>query len=119
MTGVIASVMLLSNYSQSIAGMFTLLSVIVTAGNLPFYFACSLSMVIGARRFPGVSPRRGAMLSVVALAALTYCVFASIGIGIEPLLWALALVAAGAPVYWICHHPSGVPPETPIRAIDP
>ena len=118
-TGVIASVMLLSNYSQSIAGMFTLLSVIVTAGNLPFYFACSLSMVIGARRFPGVSPRRGAMLSVVALAALTYCVFASIGIGIEPLLWALALVAAGAPVYWICHHPSGVPPETPIRAIDP
>ena len=122
-TGVIASVMLLSNYSQSIAGMFTLLSVIVTAGNLPFYFACSLSVVIGARKFPGVSPRRAAMLSAVALGALMYCVFASIGIGIGPLLWALALVAAGAPVYWICRHPSGVPPSIvappPVARADP
>jgi APA family basic amino acid/polyamine antiporter len=109
-TGAIASVMLLTNYSQSIAGMFKLLSVIVTAGNLPFYFACSLAVVIGARSFPGTSPRRAGMLIAASLGALLYCVWASIGIGIEPLLWALALVAAGIPVYWICRYQAVVPP---------
>jgi APA family basic amino acid/polyamine antiporter len=121
-TGAIASVMLLSNYSQSIAGMFTRLCVIVTAGNLPFYFACSLSVVIGARNFPGTSPRRAGMLIAAALGALLYCTWASIGIGIEPLLWALALVAAGIPVYWICRYQAVVPPSmaksAPVTQVD-
>jgi basic amino acid/polyamine antiporter, APA family len=121
-TGSIASVMLLSNYSQSIAGMFALLSVIVTAGNLPFYFACSLSVVIGARSFPGTSPRRAAMLIAASLGAVLYCAWASIGIGIEPLLWALALAAAGAPVYWICRYQAVVPPSiaksAPVTQVD-
>jgi basic amino acid/polyamine antiporter, APA family len=121
-TGAIASVMLLTNYSQSIAGMFTLLSVIVTAGNLPFYFACSLAVVIGARSFPGTSPRRARMLIAASLGALLYCAWASIGIGIQPLLWALALVAAGIPVYWICRYQAGVPPlmakSAPVTQVD-
>jgi APA family basic amino acid/polyamine antiporter len=121
-TGVIASIMLLSNYTQSIAGMFTLLSVIVTAGNLPFYFACCLAVIIGARTFPGVSPRRAGMLTAVAACAAAYCAWASIGIGIEPLLWALALVAAGAPVYWICRYQAVVPPSlataAPVTRVD-
>ena len=103
--------MLLSNYSQSIAGMFTKLSVIVTAGNLPFYFACSLAVVIGARRFPGVSPQRATFLIAASLGAALYCAWATIGIGIEPLLWALALAAAGVPVYWICRYQAVVPPS--------
>ncbi len=121
-TGVIASIMLLSNYTHSIAGMFTLLSVIVTAGNLPFYFACCLAVVIGARTFPGVSPRRARILTAVAACAALYCAWASIGIGIEPLLWALALVAAGAPVYWICRYQAVVPPSiaksAPVTQVD-
>jgi basic amino acid/polyamine antiporter, APA family len=109
-TGVIASIMLLSNYAHSIAGMFTLLSVIVTAGNLPFYFACCLAVILGARAFPGVSPQRARRLIAVAVCAATYCTWASIGIGIEPLLWALALAAAGAPVYWLCRYSGAVSP---------
>jgi basic amino acid/polyamine antiporter, APA family len=120
-TGVIASTMLLSNYTQSIAGMFTLLSVIVTAGNLPLYFACCLA-VIGARTFTGVSPQWARMLIAVAECAASYCAWASIGIGIEPLLWALALVAAGAPVYWICRYQAVVPPSiaksAPVTQVD-
>jgi APA family basic amino acid/polyamine antiporter len=121
-TGLIASVMLLSNYSQSIAGMFTLLSVIVTAGNLPFYFACALAVVIGARRFPDTSPRRATMLIASSIGAAVYCAWASIGIGIEPLLWSLALVAAGIPVYWICRYQAVVPPSmaksAPVTQVD-
>jgi APA family basic amino acid/polyamine antiporter len=121
-TGLIASVMLLSNYSQSIAGMFTLLSVIVTAGNLPFYFACALAVVIGARRFPDTSPRRATMLIASSIGAAVYCAWASIGIGIEPLLWSLALVAAGIAVYWICRYQAGVPPSmaksAPVTQVD-
>ncbi|MEA3177357.1 MAG: basic amino acid/polyamine antiporter, family [Gammaproteobacteria bacterium] len=121
-TGAIASVMLLSNYSQSIAGMFTKLSVIVTAGNLPFYFACSLAVVIGARRFPGVSPQRATFLIAASLGAALYCMWATIGIGIEPLLWALALAAAGVPVYVICRYQAVVPPSmaksAPVTQVD-
>jgi len=122
LTGAIASVMLLSNYSQSIAGMFTLLSVIVTAGNLPFYFACSLAVVIGARRFPGVSPRRATWLIAASLGAALYCVWATIGIGLVPLLWALALAIIGVPVYLICRYQAVVPPSiaksAPVTQVD-
>lgn len=100
-TGTIASLMLLSNYSQSIAGMFTLLSVVVTAANLPLYFACSLAIVVlGRRGTPVATKSRGVILTAAAVCAALYCAWVSIGIGIKPLLWTVALCAVGVPVYW-------------------
>ena len=114
-SGVIASAIMLCNYTQSIAGLFTLLSVIVTAGNLPVYFACSLALVVlrrrGVREFEG-SPSRTA--AAAALCATVYCVWVTIGIGLEPLLWTLGLSAFGVPLYWVSRlvrssHPPVVP----------
>lgn len=102
-TGAITSVMLLSNYSDSIAGMFGFLNIVVTAGNLPFYFACSLAVVL--------SPGQSRLVRAAAFGAFVFCAWATIGIELRPLAWAVGLAAAGLPVYWFCRHQAGVPPS--------
>ena len=99
LTGLITSVMLLSNYTGSIAQGFVFLSVVTTAGGLPLYVADSLA-VLRLRR-AGVSARRGraTLHSVAALLTVVYCVWVSLGIGMRPLLWGVALGVAGIPVY--------------------
>src|SRR5262249_17601981 len=101
LTGAMASVMLLSNYTRSINGLFTLLSVIVPAANLPMYFACTLAIVaMGRRGGAGAASRPTLTVMVAAICAALYCAWASIGIGLTPLLWTVALCAFCAPVYW-------------------
>lgn len=100
-TAILASLMMLTSYSDSTAGAFTFLSVVVTASNLPVYFGCAIAVVILWRRGelakPG--PRESRWLAAAILATV-YCVWVSIGIGGKSLLWALALCAVGVPVYW-------------------
>ena len=99
--GVVASLMLLMNYQDSLAGGFTFLSVVVTAANLPMYFCCSLAVLVLWRR--GQVPKPGAREArwvIAAALAVIYCLWACIGIGARSLLWALALSLAGVPVYW-------------------
>jgi APA family basic amino acid/polyamine antiporter len=100
-SGAIASIMLLSNYSESIAGAFAFLSVVVTAANLPLYLVCALAVIRLGRRAKTAPLRSGfSMWAVAAAIAAAYCVWVSIGIGVKPLLWTLALGAVGIPVYY-------------------
>lgn len=101
LAGVVASLMLLMNYDDSLAGGFTFLSVVVTAANLPMYFGCSLAVLVLWRR--GQVPAPGARevrWMIAAALAVIYCVWTFIGIGAQSLLWALALGLAGVPIYW-------------------
>ncbi len=100
-TGVIASAMLLSNYTQSIAGLFNFLSVVVTAANLPLYFACSAAVVVFWRR-----GKAGMAIALIGLGAFVYCAFVSKGIGLKPMLWTVALCAAGVPIYFLSRYRS-------------
>ncbi|HYB32135.1 MAG TPA: amino acid permease [Steroidobacteraceae bacterium] len=108
-TGILASVMMVTNYNESMAGAFTFLSVVVTAANLPIYFGCALAVLLLWRRgqLPAVGLRELRWIAA-AFIALVYCVWVSIGIGGKSLLWALALCAAGVPVYgvywWQAQH---------------
>ena len=96
-TGVLASAMVLMSYSKSLVQGFVFLTTVVTAANLPLYLGCSLALlVMGRKRGPATA--RG--LVPLGLLGAGYAVFAIIGIGTESLLWALALAAAGLPVYW-------------------
>jgi basic amino acid/polyamine antiporter, APA family len=100
LTGIVASVMMLMNYNQSLASGFTFLSVVVTAANLPVYLSCSLALIVLWRR--GQIPHQGkraALWALFALLAALYCAWVSIGIGLNSLLWALGLGAVGVPVY--------------------
>src|SRR2546423_568931 len=102
LTGVVASVMLLTNYTDSISKVFSLLIVIATGATLPLYVASTLGLIVLRRR--GQLParaRRPQWLQAAAFAALVYCVWGSIGIRPRPPLWAIALRGSrGAPDLW-------------------
>jgi len=98
LTGVLTSIALLLNYTDSVAKVFTLLTVVATAATLPLYFGSALALIALRRR--GELPRaRSWVPGLAALAAVAYCAWASIGIGREPLLWMLVLGGAGIPIY--------------------
>ena len=95
-TGVLASAMILMNYSKSLVQGFTFITTVVTAANLPLYLCCALALIVMYRR--GQRPASSDLL-VLAVPGLAYVVFAFIGLGSEPFLWAVALTLAGLPVY--------------------
>jgi basic amino acid/polyamine antiporter, APA family len=100
-TCAVASLLMIASYNDTMAGAFTFLSVVVSAANLPIYFGCALAVLVLWRRRqiprPAARERRWIAAAVIAL---VYCTWVSIGIGGRSLLWALALCAAGVPVYW-------------------
>lgn len=101
LTAILASLMMLTSYSDSTAGAFTFLSLVVTASNLPVYFGCAIAVLILWRRgeLGGLGARELRWVAAAVLATI-YCAWASIGIGGRSLLWALVPCAAGVPVYW-------------------
>jgi APA family basic amino acid/polyamine antiporter len=98
LTGALATVMVLMNYSKSMVDGFTFLSQVVTAANLPLYLLCAIALVVltrrGSRKLPG-------SLFVLGILGTAYVVFAFIGLGREPFVWSLVLGVAGLPLYWL------------------
>jgi len=106
LTAVVTSVMLLTNFTDSISKVFSLLIVIATGATLPLYLASALGLIVLRRLQPPrpARPRRPRWLQAAALAAVIYCAWVSIGMGTEPLLWTIALGGAGVPLYlWWLH----------------
>jgi APA family basic amino acid/polyamine antiporter len=95
-TGVLASGMVLMSYSKSLVEGFTLLTTVVTAANLPLYLFCALALLVMWRR--GQKPVNRDLLWL-AIPGAVYVVFAFVGLGHEPFWYAVALAAAGLPVY--------------------
>ncbi|WP_027485433.1 amino acid permease [Rhodanobacter sp. OR87] len=93
-TGALASVMVWMSYSKSLVSAFTFITRVVTAANLPLYLCCALALAVLWRR----GAARHAVLPVAIIGAL-YVVFAFVGIGHEPLVLGLGLIAAGLPLY--------------------
>ena len=96
-TAVLATAMVLMNYSKSMVDGFTFLSQVVTAANLPLYLLCAIALAVlarrGTRKLPG-------SLFVLGIFGTVYVVFAFVGLGREPFVWSLVLGAAGLPLYW-------------------
>ncbi|MEW5834259.1 MAG: amino acid permease [Pseudomonadota bacterium] len=93
-TGLLGSVMVWMSYSKSLVAAFTFITRVVTAANLPLYLCCSLALIVLWRR----GAVRGAAL-VPAVLGVLFVVFAFIGIGHEPLVLGLGLIAVGLPLY--------------------
>ncbi|HET7202471.1 MAG TPA: amino acid permease, partial [Steroidobacteraceae bacterium] len=98
LTGVLATAMVLMNYSKSLVEGFTFLTQVVTAANLPLYLLCAIALVVLAR---GGTRRLPRTVLVPGVLGTAYSIFAFVGLGHEPFLWSLALGAAGLPVYWM------------------
>ncbi|MES2295535.1 MAG: amino acid permease [Pseudomonadota bacterium] len=103
--GILASAMILMNYSRSLAQGFTFLSVMVTAANLPLYLIGGLAMVQLWRRglVRGVDGR-STLLLLSAVMATVFSVWAFYGMGTESFLWALVLGAISWPVFAAMRH---------------
>jgi len=103
-TAILASAMVLMNYSKSLVQGFTFMTLVVTAATLPLYLLCALSLVNLWRGGGSEAPRDLLILGVLGAA---YSIFAFIGMGREPFLWSLVLAAAGVPLYlWMRRQPS-------------
>jgi len=103
LVAVLGTLLALMNYSRSFVEGFTFLTVVATAANLPIYTCCALALVVLARRRPAGLPRAALMTGIVGIG---YTVFVFAGIGTEPFLWALALMAMGIPL-WLLRRRRG------------
>ncbi|HEY0341374.1 MAG TPA: amino acid permease, partial [Steroidobacteraceae bacterium] len=101
LTGVAASVTLVLNYDTSTTEVFTFLSVLVTAANLPLYLACSLAVLVLWKQqgITRLGPREITWFAVAILATV-YCIWVFCGVRPKDLLWALLLAAAAMPFHW-------------------
>jgi len=97
LVGLLSTGVALLNYKETLVKGFTFLSVITTAANLPVYLFCSISLLWLWRRDPAGVPRHAWLFG---LGGLAFSIYAFIGVGTEPFLWALALALAGVPVYF-------------------
>jgi APA family basic amino acid/polyamine antiporter len=110
-TGVLATVVGLMNYSASLVGAFTKLSLIVSAANLPLYVCCSFALFALLRRnAAGLSPA----LWFAGFGGIAFAAFAFFGVGWVPFIWALVLSLLGVPVYfWMRHRQAGAAAAAP------
>ena len=113
LTGVLATAVGLMNYSESLVGGFTRLSLIVSAANLPLYVCCSFALFAMLRRDPaGLSPA----LWFAGIGGVAFSAFAFFGVGWEPFIWALVLAAAGVPIYlWMRRRHPATPATASAR----
>jgi APA family basic amino acid/polyamine antiporter len=96
LAGVLATALGVMNFSATLVGAFTKLSLIVSAANLPLYVCCSFALFTLLKRDPaGLSPA----LWLAGAGGVAFAAFAFKGVGWEPFIWALALGFAGVPIY--------------------
>ncbi|RDS81162.1 amino acid permease [Dyella monticola] len=92
LSSVLASALIVSNYSRTLVALFTFTILLSTAATLVPYLITVLAWwridLTGSRW------RRS-----VALGALAFCVWALIGTGAETLMWGAVLLLAGVPMY--------------------
>lgn len=88
-----AGLLVMTNYSKSLVGLFTFSILLSTAAALLPY---AVSVMAWWRLHPGATPLR----KLVAVIALLYSLWALIGTGAESLLWGGVLLLAGLPIYW-------------------
>ncbi len=111
LAGVLATFLGVMNYSATLVGAFTKLSLIVSAANLPLYVCCSFALFALLKRDPaGLSPG----LWFAGAGGVAFAAFAFKGVGWEPFIWALALGLAGVPIYlWMRSRRGGAPVTSP------
>ena len=92
-SSLLASLLVLTNYSKSMTGLFTFMGLISAATTLVLYLACAAA-ALKLR----IAPRSKIVPALAAVSTL-YCLWAFWGVGAESMLWGAVLLATGVPVY--------------------
>lgn len=93
-SSVLGSLLLIANYTRGLTAAFTFLLLMSTLANLVPYFASAAAELRHSWR-----SARG--WAAVALSAGLFCILATLGAGIEAILWSAVLMAAGIPFYFL------------------
>lgn len=97
----LASLMILMNYSRSLAQGFTFLSVMSTAANLPLYLIGGLALIkLWKRGMITTTKSKTALLLFSAAMSTVFSVWAFYGMGGESFKWAMLLGAVSLPVFF-------------------
>jgi basic amino acid/polyamine antiporter, APA family len=101
-TSGLVSILILMFYQQSMVRVFTFMTLLSTTACLVLYALCSLAL-LKLHWLAGRTVRRRKTLAIagVAVLATLYSVWAIIGAGRQTMAWGAALLAMGAPVYWL------------------
>ena len=94
----LATLLVASNYTKSLAGLFAFMALLSTAAALVLYFSCATATLRLQRQ--GVVPS-GALVTTVAGLGIIYSLWALYGAGLEALAWGAALLAAGIVIYLV------------------
>lgn len=102
-SSVLASVLLLMNYTRSLVEQFTFIILLATLNTLVPYVFCSLSEILITLRSPQPDTRpRFPGLAVLSILAFAYSLWAIAGAGQEIVYWGFLLLMSGVPVYvWL------------------
>jgi APA family basic amino acid/polyamine antiporter len=103
--GVLASVMVVMNYSRSLAEGFAFLTMVVTAASMPLYLAGGLA-IVKFWKHGSLTTLQAAPLLLLLSAAMSclFSLWAFYGMGQEAFLWALVLGAISLPVFWLVRY---------------
>jgi basic amino acid/polyamine antiporter, APA family len=107
-SSVLLTGVLLLNYGKGMAEVFTFIVLLATATNLVPYLSSALAAL---RLMQRGQLRASRALGAAAVLAALYSVWMLYGSGLEALLWGLALMAAGWPVYALARRHRGAPPR--------
>jgi APA family basic amino acid/polyamine antiporter len=108
LSAVIASLLLLVNYTRGFIGAFEFLLKMATSLGLIYYVVIALAEVRD-------SGRAAIVWTIVAIVALNYSLFAAFGSGFEVLAWGLALMIAGVPLYFLLRQTRAAAPASQTR----
>lgn len=92
---IVATLLVVSNYSRSLVGLFAFITLISVISTLVLYTACTAGGLVLLAQ----GRMKGALLGVCATIGLLFSLWAFWGAGLEPSLWGLALLLTGIPVW--------------------
>jgi APA family basic amino acid/polyamine antiporter len=87
--------LIVANMSKGTGDLFTFMALLTTSATLWLYLVASLA---------ALKRRPGKLALVVILIGFVFVLYAFYGSGLEANLWSLALLAAGAALYWLMHR---------------
>jgi APA family basic amino acid/polyamine antiporter len=94
LSSAVTTLLIVSNYSGSLAAVFTFVILVSTVSSLFLYVAVAVA---------ALQLRIG---SLFALPGIAFAAFAFWGAGREASLWGVALLAVGLPIYWLMRRVS-------------
>jgi APA family basic amino acid/polyamine antiporter len=101
LSSVLVSALIMMNYQEQLVSQFTFIILLATLAALLPYLLCSLAQLVLYFRLRETHPTSVYKL-LITLFALLFSLWMMLNAGTEVILWGLALLFAGLPVYVLC-----------------